>query len=452
MKTFNVNYKDINRELRFDGSYHLSEGVIYLKKLRSRPHTELQNLSSKIFTAGRNKRIYTDKKYGFPYLSNTDISNSNPISDCKYNSKKYGYDENSFLKQGMIVTGRVGAIGQSSFINSEYEDKMAMGSDNIIRIVPNDFELSGYIYAFFASKYGKTLLWQLATGGVQPYISEEMLLNLPIPKFEQNKQNEIHNLVFEASKLRVEANKLLDRIIIEIESKYNFNKNEKIFSLSISDIKKGDKYTKENRFESDFYQPATSNIIEQIKKEQWDYLGDLSLEINRSGLRERKFVENGIPLITGQNLNMARLQDLKNLSKKFTRNVEKNTTNESDILISVQGTIGKVEYVFNNMYQGVFASEQLAKIKIDKEKVHPGYVYAFLKSKMGQSQLVKHKTGSVIEWVKENNIGSVIVPIPNDNGQEIGSEINRISKLQNKAFEKETQAIDLIEKEIESWQ
>ncbi|WP_194977023.1 methylation-associated defense system restriction endonuclease subunit S MAD5 [Aquiflexum lacus] len=452
MKVLKVSFKDVGISSRFDSSYHLSEGTKYLKILRSMPHKKLDDITSSIFTAGRSKRFYTGERYGFPYLSNSEVVKQNPIDDCKYNSKKFGYDEHSFLKEGMIVTGRVGAIGQTAYINSEFEEFRAMGSDNIIRIVPHDFRMSGYIYSFLVSKYGNTLLWKLAAGGVQPYISEDMIKDMPIPILTELKQEEIHKLIFEASNLRVDANKLLRVSIKEIESEFTFESPKKKFKINIQHILKGDKYTQEARLESDYYQPSTQNIIKQIQKRNWTYLGDIANEINRSGLRERSFVENGVPLITGQNLNMARLQGLKMLSRKFTRNIDRNTTDEGDILVSVQGTIGKIEYVYRNMYQGVFASEQLSKIKINSSKIHPGYIACFLRSKLGALQLLKHKTGSVIEWIKENNIASLIIPMPDDKGDKIGNNYNIATLKLEQAFQKENKAIQLVENEIESWQ
>ena len=104
------------------------------------------------------------------------------------------------------------------------------------------------------------------------------------------------------------------------------------------------------------------------------------------------------------------------------------------------------------MYENVFASEQISKVKIDSAKIHPGYAFAFLKSKAGKAQLLKHKTGSVIEWIKENNIASIVVPIPEDKGAAIGERVNAATLKRQEAFEKENLAIKLVEEEMESWQ
>lgn len=453
MKYATINYNEINSSLRFDGSYHLSDGVLYSNKIQKMKFDFLGNLASEIFTAGRTKRIYTSKERGYPYLSNSDVSKNNPFESCNFNSKKHGCEEKSILKEGMIVTGRVGAIGQTSYINSEYEELKAMGSDNIIRIVVKDKSISGYIYAYLVSKYGNIFFHKLASGGVQPYISEEMIKAIPVPLFQENKQQLIHQLIVDSATLRVESNKLMNEVIAYFNEKYNVEFSSKINIINIKKLLSGDQYTKESRFEADFYDSSTENLRNNILLQGGLYLGDISNEIQRSGLRERKFVmNNGVPLITGQDLSQAYLKNLKLLSKKFTRNIDKNLTKNNDILISVQGTIGRCEFVLNNQYLDVFASEQLSKIKINDKLIHPGFVFAFLKSIPGQVQLKKFKTGSVIEWVKENNIASVIIPSPTDKGKTIGDIVEKSVLIQNLAVEKEKQAIDLIEKEIDAWQ
>lgn len=54
MKTLNLKSKDIVSAMRFDGSYHISEGTIFLKKLKRMPHEDLISFCPNIFTAGRN--------------------------------------------------------------------------------------------------------------------------------------------------------------------------------------------------------------------------------------------------------------------------------------------------------------------------------------------------------------------------------------------------------------
>ena len=438
-------------DYRLDSSFHLSEGVVAGETMNNSPFEikKLSDITSDIYNGARFKRYYV-RENGIPFMGSSDMLKSN-FSNLKLLSHKYTKNINSLkLKKNWILISCSGTIGNTVFTNEDFDGKTA--SQHVMRVIPNKQIKEGYLYAYLSSKYGYSLLTQGTYGAVIQHIEPHHITNLPVPILPKEKQEEIHNLIVEASNLRVEANRLLEETIVYFEDYYNIEEKETIFKVNIKDIINGNKYTKEHRLESDFYQPSTQKLITQIKKENWEYLEDLSIEIKRSGLRERKFVKNGIKLLTGQNLNMSKLSGLKMLSKKFTRNIEKNTTKNFDILVSVQGTIGKIEYVYDNMYKNVFASEQLTKIYVDQNKIHPGFVFAFLKSKIGKQQLLKYKTGSVIEWVKENNIGSVIIPIPDDKGNKVGGIINKLTLMQENAFNKENQAITLIEKEIESWQ
>ena len=122
-------------EMRLDSSFHLSSGVQLRRIIQSRPYDLLGNLAQKVFGAGRGKRVYTSEANGVPFLSNSDVNSQNPFSSCKYISRKYGYDPKGVIEKGMILTGRVGAIGQVAYTRQDMAGIVA--SDNIIRIVAN---------------------------------------------------------------------------------------------------------------------------------------------------------------------------------------------------------------------------------------------------------------------------------------------------------------------------
>ena len=163
-------------------------------------------------------------------------------------------------------------------------------------------------------------------------------------------------------------------------------------------------------------------------------------------------MNKGVTLVTGQSLGLLKPDLSKQLSKKLTRNIDKNLTLDGDILVTAFGTLGKVEYCYKNFYTGVFASQQLARIRVHKEKIDEGYVYLFLRSKIGQSLIQKFKTGSVIEWANWNNFCSIPVPIPKDKGKRLGEIAREVVTRFQRAYALETQAIELVEKEIESWE
>lgn len=446
MKTLNLKSKDIVSAMRFDGSYHISEGTIFLKKLKRMPHADLISFCPNIFTAGRNKRVYTDKEKGFPYLSNSDVVKNNPFESCNYNSKKYGFDKTAFLKEGMILTGRVGAIGQTSYVTKEFEENQAMGSDNIIRIVAKDKKMSGYIYAFLVSKYGNALFNRLAAGGVQPYISEAMLQDIPIPILPEETQQKIHNLIVESAQLRVEANKLLKEAV-EIFEKYDVDGFTKIFQKKVSAL--GFSWASyNNNVECDKIENSISEFLK---------IGDVATKCFAPPLFKHIYLDkdNGHPFLTGAELTKFNKKFYRWLSPRGVKNIEDYKVKKGTLLLYKSGTtdggiLGNV-FIADDILDDACLSDHV--IRIFTEDIKMSYwMFAFYKSRAGVKLLQKTATGSMIPFITPERLRELKFPKPDDNFEFV---INNIEKYLEKSVQSqlnENQAIDLIEKEIDQWQ
>lgn len=456
MKFSNISFNEITSSLRFDGSYHLSEGVLYTNKIQKMNFEYLGDLTSEIFTAGRTKRIYTSKEFGYPYLSNSDVSRNNPFDSCNYSSKKYGFDENSVLKEGMIVTGRVGAIGQTSYISSEFEKNKAMGSDNIIRIVTKNKNISGYVYAFLASKFGKTFFNKLAAGGVQPYISEDMIKDIPVPLLPETKQQQIHQLIVEASALRVEANKLLKEAVTILEEKINLKINTKVSQYQFNKVKFKDIINNDQkRIDSPVYITSTKNFITQNNKNK--KLIELGFKVYRPGIFKRVKVEkeNGMPYIKGSELSKFNpFLDAEYLSHTKTPYIEEMLLKSDQILLTCAGSVGIAKIITKEYEENkAIGSQDIIRIQKDQNSLSINYLFTYLKTDFAFDFLNSIKYGSVIERLEPFHVESVPVLIPD---KDLEMKINRLIDLYKEnyyqSFKKENQAIDLIEKEIDAWQ
>lgn len=441
MKTGTLNSKDVNVSMRIDGSFHLSAGVVLEREIVKHFHKPLIDFCSSIFTSGRSKRVYTKKEYGYPYLSNSDVVAQNSFNSCNHNSRKYGYDESAFLKEGMVLTGRVGAIGQTAYVTKEFEEKEAMGSDNIIRIAAKPSEYSGYIYSFLSSKIGNTLLWKLAAGGVQPYITDQMVKNIPIPIFPESKQQKIHNLIVESANLRVEANRLLEEATECFDELLKDEGVDKNGAISIRNMR--------NRFDS-FSVLENSSIDIIIKKHpiEWIPIKSISEKIFIGPRSKRNYVAMGIPFLSGSELqksNPTKVEKFLNIKDAALFIVKKDW-----ILITRSGTIGNVSYVLP-ILNGYGATDDAIRVVVkSNSKLTSKYLYAFLASKFGKKCIQKDIFGSVIQHINEEQLGNIFMPILDVN--KIERQIEKYCLFLNEAIIKENEAISLIEKEIELWQ
>lgn len=456
MNTSTISVSEIKESSKIlKPNFHLNFGKIRIAKMKyaKREFTSLGELTEYIYTGGIFKRIFVNKIHnGIPYISGQHILHSNPLEYAKLISKKYTpRQEDMTLRDGQILVSCAGTVGNVRLITEDIDG--TIGSQDIIRVIANNSKCPvGFIYAYLASPTSFNYIQSYIYGSVVPRISPETLAELPIPIFPKHLISDVNELIINAYSLRVAANKLLKKTIIDLESSYPSFDKSKVFLINIKEVKSGDKFTKESRLEADFYQPSIMNLVNYIEKDEFSLLGDLSTEIKISNIRGRKFAKRGVPFITGQDIGLLKPDTSKLLSTKLTKNIPENLTQNFDILVTAFGTVGKVEFVHENFYKNVFASQQIARIRINPQLVHPGYIYLFLKSRIGFEQMLKYKTGSVIEWFNWNNLSSLRIPIPKDKGTKLGKIALEITEKYKLSFDLEQKAIQTIEKSIESWQ
>lgn len=447
MKYRIVHSQDIFDVMRFDSGYHNADVNIYDGVIKTHSSHNLSYYCSDIFTSGRNKRIYTQSEFGYPFLSNSDVVSSNPFMSCKYSSKKYGYDESAVLKSGMIVTGRVGAIGQTAFIPSYIEKAKAMGSDNIIRIVVKPQYQNGYIYAYLASRMGCLSFWKHATGGVQPFITDSMVGMLPIPDLCDELKNKINDLVLESARLREEATDALDKAHKIIEK--TFLSDEKISSpkVKISTILK----SHNTRFEASYYTSRNRAIYDHITSNcEFSTLSELTEDIFRPGIFKREYVKKGVTFLGGADILLSIPDSEKKLSFRQVDRLPELKVKKGWILVTCGGTIGNCVLIDEQLEKCV-VSQHVMRV-VPKETTLIGYLYAMLSSKVGHELITMFTAGSVIPQIESHHLGLVPIPILEQSSMEyIDSLIETYTSKNELSKKKECIAISLVEQEIEKW-
>lgn len=450
MKLLNIkNSWFFESDLRLDASYHLSDGPVTKIKLKKSPY-EISKLSSEtkdIFKGNIFKRTYvTNIKEGFPFMTASDMMKCD-INGGKFVSRKYTNLANLMLKKDWILVSRSGTIGNTVYTNKDFEN--VVGTDDLIRIIPNNTNiLGGFVYAYLSSKYGYGLLTQSGYGGVVQHIEPHHIEDLPIPVFPKGKQEEIHNLIIEVSLLREEANKLINEAKKEISEKINFDledfKQKSINSntISLSHLK---------RFEAQYFKSEGSKMINHIEANfKYEFLKNVSEPLFRPGIFKRHYVKEGIEFLGGADIVKAIPSSEKKLSKSKTSHLDAMIIKENWILVTCGGTIG-YSVLVDRMTAGKAASQHI--LRVIPKNLPSGYVYAFMSSNIGLKAIQSFTYGSVIPQIEPHHLELLPIPILEEEVMNrIHQKVMKYKENIGNAIEKELKAIDLIEKEIESWQ
>lgn len=449
MKWHSVNKNDVfGANYRFDAAYHLSDGVSIRRSITNAPNgtIKIADATERIFYGIRANRVYVDnREFAIPFMTGANIMLAD-LSNTKLVSKKHtpGIQEMT-LKEGWVMVTRSGTVGQTAWSNKLHAGKY--GSEDIIRVVPNDKIKGGMLYSFLASKYGHSLLTQGSFGAVIQHIEPSFIGNIDIPIFPIEFQSKVDELVRSSASLREEAADLLKTAQNKIDTFLNIPENLPEQRISIKSVIQ----SHNTRFEGSYFTSKNRRLYNYIINNfKYKTLKDYTERIFRPGIFKREYVEKGVMFLGGADIMMAIPHSEKQLSFRQVERMPELKVKKGWMLVTCGGTIGNTVYIDKQLEQCVI-SQHVMRI-VPKESVPSGFLYAFLSSRIGYELITLFTYGAVIPSVEPHHLE--LVPIPDFDEidmQNIDKLVQEhVSKIEE-AKEKELLAIQLVEQEIEKW-
>lgn len=206
---------------RFDPTIYINKGVQWVKSIQKQS-TRLGDLNVKMWYPGIFKRAYVEN--GLPYLKGSSVFDVNPFKTCDHLSKaRTPKLDDLWLKEGMLLITCAGACGLVKMITKEYEDKGAIGSPDIIRLVSNDtLFTTEYIFAYLQLSPIYDYMQSLKYGSVIERFDIENIKTIPIVRPTEELSQAVTDIVksymaktYRAFKCEEQAIHMVER---EIES------------------------------------------------------------------------------------------------------------------------------------------------------------------------------------------------------------------------------------------
>lgn len=173
--------------------------------------------------------------------------------------------------------------------------------------------------------------------------------------------------------------------------------------------------------------------------EDWDLVKfkDITFMYGRigwQGLKQEEFTNNDNQpfLITGMNFKDGKIiwNEVYHISED-RYNLDKNIQlRDNDVLMTKDGTIGKILYVENIPYpHKASLNSHLLVFRPKDNKYYPKYLYHLLKSKYFSDFIDLNKSGSTFFGITQESVGNFIMPLPSYKEQEvIGNILNDIDE------------------------
>ncbi len=191
---YSVSLSQLNN--RFDGSYH----VPIVDALEHHIHKTAKEvlkigdsqISQEVILPGRFKRIYVEEGNGITFFGGKQLFELDP-SNKKYLSTSNHEERIQDLKihTNTTLISRSGTIGKVTIVPEHWDSWIP--NEHVIRVVPTNFQIAGYLYAWLSSDYAYPLITRHTYGAVVDEISDKQVSEIAIPLLKDTNIQKIIN-------------------------------------------------------------------------------------------------------------------------------------------------------------------------------------------------------------------------------------------------------------------
>ncbi len=123
-----------------------------------------------------------------------------------------------------------------------------------------------------------------------------------------------------------------------------------------------------------------------------EIIDDIAMGPFGSNLKVDNFIDHGVPVIRGLNLNEGGFSDEKFVfvSEEKAISLKRSLAYPDDLVFTHRGTIGQVGIIPHGEYPKYLVSQSQMRLTVNKKFLNPRYLYYFFKSPKGQYELLKN--------------------------------------------------------------
>lgn len=197
-KTEKVTSKDILESLqyRLDPPAHINDGVKTMEEVATRfICKKVGDIDAKVYRPGIFKRNYVAN--GIPYIKGSEIFLTNPFRRCEQLSRtRTPFIEEMTLSEGQILMTCAGSVGDVKMITKEYQEKQAIGSQDIIRIESHDELFTReYLFTYFQLPFVYDYIQSMKYGSVIERIEPFHVESIPVIKPSKELSDDVTAIV-----------------------------------------------------------------------------------------------------------------------------------------------------------------------------------------------------------------------------------------------------------------
>lgn len=165
-------------ERRLEGEFYLTGG--YAVRLQfegsSHPRSTMADLAD-VWMPHRLKGIQVVSEWGIPFLTATQPFDIRPTARKWLAKGRVPGIDSFYVSKGWILVTRSGNVGDAVLAYSPHFKKII--SDDLLRVIPREQTLAGYLYCFLRTKYARAMMRSTRYGSIIKHLEPEHLQALP---------------------------------------------------------------------------------------------------------------------------------------------------------------------------------------------------------------------------------------------------------------------------------
>jgi len=400
-----------------------------------------------------------DPMHGVPFVNNSammraDLSCLKLLSRRRAESTKL---RRLRLERGMTLMSCSGAIGRMAYVGPDLDG--CWSSQDIIKIRPSTRAVrAGYLHAFLSCRYGVALLSEGAYGAVIQHVERSHVIDLPVPRLGDELEREAHELVEQHALALADYSRLLAQATREalalagLEDAPDHSWHEGLPTRSWT----------EERVDSLSlrawnHDPRARRVIRKIQDRAWSPLRSVCDPQQFRGKIIFKRVdadpEFGVMLV-GQRAAFQLLPAGRWISRKSVEGLGL-VVPQGSTMIPSHGTLGEYElycravFVTARTSQYAFSGDFFRCIPV-RDRISPGYLHAFLRSRLAFRLLRSISTGSKQQEQHATMMAQFPVPrLRAEDEERVGAWVEEAARRHDEAITYLTGARALVERAIE---
>ncbi|MGE3176772.1 MAG: hypothetical protein AB7G23_19120 [Vicinamibacterales bacterium] len=436
---------------RLDAEVYLSPGFHSRHEVvRAFPDAPTLADVATVSQPGRLKGIQVPEGQGVPFLAATQVFDIWPRPRKWLAQNKTPDLVNRFVEPGCILVTCSGTVGNCILAYECHAGTVI--SHDLLRVVPRDLGMRGYLYTFLLTRYGRAIMMSSHYGNIIKHLEVEHLNDLPIPIVDDLVE-ELDQDVAEVYDLRDEAYRLDMRArdrFAEALGPCSATGDETGYAVAAHRL-----FTGRRRLDAYFHNPTARAVVDLYRARAADVvqIGSVARAFV-PGRFKRIFAETGTPYLDSEPVFKVNPGISKYLGSATQIAPKKYLVESGWLLIACSGQIYGLNgqaILANGWHEDKIVTQHILRLVPDQSKVRAGYLEVVLSHPtLGQPVVISRAHGTSVPELSPEDIEELPIPrLAGNQEDEIADMAERASELRMKANEKENGSVARLERELD---